>query len=686
MLNTTGTSGHLAVTGTGTTAGSGGTIQNTTGDAVSLTSTQDVSLSNMNITGAQGDGINGNGVNGIVLSHDTISGSGNSISGFGEGNIYLSELTGNASHVTTFDNLNVSNAYVHNVFINNTAGTLTDLVVTNSSFTNNGASTHAGDAFQINLASAGLAGSPTATVHATHNTFSGNLSAPATFTATGFAGNVDDGTLNVHLGDGTAGGLNTFDTNNSGITLSSSNAGNLNFDVNDNTVTHNRAVGVAINHFGTGNVSGFFRNNVIGTQGQVHSGAQIGNGLDIHDESTSGTVTLSVTNNIVQSVGDGAGSGFEGIDVQMGNGTQNSASTMNITLTGNTVRDILDDRGLFINNIDTSGASVINALVSGNTFTNANGGGATTTARVGGAPGGSDHVNVTQADANALAAANGLTASGAPGNTMRVDTNVFFNHAAPATPGPTPQLALHGEGPGSSEALSMSDLTPIFAMAIQHWADAGASAAQIAQLEDAANHVTIAHVATPGVLAETDASGITIDTNAAGWGWFIDHTPADNSEFTATGSPNELVATSGDAAGHIDLLTVVEHELGHIIGLGDSESAGVMNVDLDVGERRLPDATDVAQVSEVDIPQISQAPAGTPIVAGHAASNTIDAGHGGNLLFGGAGADNFVFGSGIQLNAPTPAQITHVADYSAAQGDTFDFSALTSAFHNSGVE
>ncbi len=37
------------------------------------------------------------------------------------------------------------------------------------------------------------------------------------------------------------------------------------------------------------------------------------------------------------------------------------------------------------------------------------------------------------------------------------------------------------------------------------------------------------------------------------------------------------------------------------------------------------------------------------------------------------------------LNAPTPAQITHVADYSAAQGDTFDFSAITSAFHNSGV-
>jgi hypothetical protein len=683
VLNNTGTSGHLTVTGTGTTAGTGGTIQNTTGDGVSLTSTQDVSLSDMNITGSQGNGINGNGVNGIVLSHDSISGSGNSTSGFGEGNIYLFELTGNASHVTTFDNLTVSNAYVHNVFINNTAGTLADLVVTNSSFTNNGASTFAGDAFQINLASAGLAGSPTATVHATHNTFSGNLTTPSTFTATGFAGNADDGTLNVHLGDGTAGGLNTFDTNDSGITLSSSNTGNLNFDVNDNTVTHNRAVGVAINHFGTATVTGFLRNNTIGTQGQVHSGAEIGNGVDIHDESTSGTVTLSVTGNTVQSVGNGAGSGFEGIDVQMGNGAQNSATTMNITLTGNTIRDILDDRGLFINNFDTAGTSVINALVSGNTFTNANGGGATTTARVGGAPAGTDHVNVTQADASALAAANGLTASGAPGNTMRVDTNVFFNHAAPSLPPATPQLALNGQGPGSSQMLTMSELTPLLAIAIQHWADAGASAAQIALL--AHTHIQIADLPDSGFLANTDGSGITIDTNAAGWGWFIDPTPADNSEFHATTTANELIATSGDAASHIDLLTVVEHELGHIIGLGDSTGAGVMNIALASGERRMPGATDVAQAHEADIPQISQAAAGTPIIAGNAANNTVDAGHGGNLLFGGGGADTFVFGPGIQLNAPTPTQITHVADYSAAQGDTFDFSALTSAFHNSSV-
>jgi Ca2+-binding RTX toxin-like protein len=79
-----------------------------------------------------------------------------------------------------------------------------------------------------------------------------------------------------------------------------------------------------------------------------------------------------------------------------------------------------------------------------------------------------------------------------------------------------------------------------------------------------------------------------------------------------------------------------------------------------------------AQAAEADLPVTAQAAAGTSVVAGTAANDTIDAGHGGSILFGGAGADTFVFGPSIQLNT-TPAQITHVADYSATQGDTFDF-------------
>jgi hypothetical protein len=129
-------------------------------------------------------------------------------------------------------------------------------------------------------------------------------------------------------------------------------------------------------------------------------------------------MTLSVTNNIVQSVG-AARLGFEGIVAQIGTGGQNSASTLNLTLTGNTIRDIIDDRGLFVNNFNIARNSVINANISGNTSQRQRQRRQHHRARRRRA-GRSDHVNVTQANAAALAAANGLTASGAPGNTMRV--------------------------------------------------------------------------------------------------------------------------------------------------------------------------------------------------------------------------------------------------------------------------
>jgi Ca2+-binding RTX toxin-like protein len=115
---------------------------------------------------------------------------------------------------------------------------------------------------------------------------------------------------------------------------------------------------------------------------------------------------------------------------------------------------------------------------------------------------------------------------------------------------------------------------------------------------------------------------------------------------------------------------------------------------LATGERLLPDATDVPVTNTTPLtPNIALGPVVTselelsnahaPVVAGTPGNDTIDAGHGGNILVGGAGADNFVFAN-VQVSVATPPPLTHVTDYSFAQGDSFDFSALTSAFHGSG--
>jgi len=160
--------------------------------------------------------------------------------------------------------------------------------------------------------------------------------------------------------------------------------------------------------------------------------------------------------------------------------------------------------------------------------------------------------------------------------------------------GGTPQLAT-GLPPASSPVapLTGAELTPVVQAAVKRWLMVDSSPTDAAALAGAT--VVIANLPSP-MIGETIGNSIVIDPTAGGFGWFVDPTPLNDSEFADRIAPTELMAGPGSpAAGRMDLLTVVMHELGHVVGLNDVNTAAhpfdLMATDLAAGVRRLPDGS-----------------------------------------------------------------------------------------------
>lgn len=145
--------------------------------------------------------------------------------------------------------------------------------------------------------------------------------------------------------------------------------------------------------------------------------------------------------------------------------------------------------------------------------------------------------------------------------------------------------SINSENP-APQTLTSETAEPVLDAARQQLAE-GADDATV----DTLNDVSIEIVELPDnqlAKADTTTNTIYLDVNAAGWGWFVDTTPFLNEEFNATDDPRIFSASLlGSAAGHIDLFTVLLHELNHLLGHEHGSDSGLMDPVLALGERKL---------------------------------------------------------------------------------------------------
>ena len=224
------------------------------------------------------------------------------------------------------------------------------------------------------------------------------------------------------------------------------------------------------------------------------------------------------------------------------------------------------------------------------------------------------------------ALAEDIIAPAADGNTVEPGQPVAVVERLAVIAAEASSALLNGEramDATSSTALTVTraQVEALVLVAAQRWQAAGITAEQMALLMSI--NYEVRDIDGIGI-GMANGLGIIIDEDAAGGGWFVDETPYEDEEFGITFSSSSLRATDAGAAAGYDLLTVIMHEMGHVLGLEDTYEAehqqDLLHGGFMEGERRLPVAG-----------QADGAEAG--IVFGAKASLTVN-----NLLEGGVGS------------------------------------------------
>lgn len=349
VLKNTGALNGMQVTGTGV-AGSGGTIQGTTGDAVALDNARNVELSSVVIQNNAGSGIRGTNVDGFTLNGSSVLSNGDNAAA-DEAGIRFDNLSGTSA----IDGSTVAGSVEDNARIANTSGALS-LSVNGSTFRDNATIVTGQEGLRL---LAGGNAQMTVNVSASH--FLRNRITGLSATTSGA------GVLDVTVTGG------SLQTNNTGINLVHGSSGALTFDVlNIPVITGQASAPINMNRLATASAGSSFAGtvsgNTIGAVGVTNSGATAGPGIRAVSNGVGGSLMVAITGNTIREVNS------RGIDVLARDGS----STINATITGNNIaltspgalEGIRVDAGAL-----TTDAVKVCAAISGNTattpFTNA---------------------------------------------------------------------------------------------------------------------------------------------------------------------------------------------------------------------------------------------------------------------------------------------------------------------------
>ncbi len=312
ILNNTGSSGGLIVTGTGS-AGTGGTISNKTADGISLINTMNTSISWMIINLNNGNGIYGDNLTNFSLISSSVTNNDADNVGTNEAGLRFDDLWGTCFLTSSA----VSGTKGDNIRMTPTSGTLTNFTISGSTIGPNPVGTGGNGLALVSIGS----GSTTITVTGS-SVFTGNQ-------ASGFLTTITTGTTStININN------STFQDNNINVDLGSGSTGVQTINVSNNTLL--RAATNSMNIVGDGQINGIINNNNIGN-GTPDSGSR--DAYDIAVSHRSDTHwNLKITNNTCKN------SDFEGIFVRTGDVAGNAGS-MDLTLTGNTVFPPDDNSG-----------------------------------------------------------------------------------------------------------------------------------------------------------------------------------------------------------------------------------------------------------------------------------------------------------------------------------------------------